>query len=307
VTKVPEADLTHNLRAFAQEQLDVDLVGVAPAERLGGAPEGARPTDYLPTATSVVVLAAKIPDGAIEVAGHYDEPGKTLGPYMWYGYVVPNWDLSTAASRLARFLEKSGYAGLPFPPTGLLYKFGTRADFSHRHAAVAAGLGEFGLSGLLLTPEFGPRQRLVSIITDAPLEPSPMYDGPALCRPDSCGRACIKACPTKALKGKVSLDIGGRTFQYSPVHHVKCKWQYPEKGFRRTKVAIPPDATEEDFREVMSSTKAHPFDAALNQFTFVPQCGACIFRCPSPRFEGSESDDRDAADEVRVAPRREGI
>lgn len=286
--KVSEADLTRSLREFAMERLDVDLVGVAPAERLQEGPEGGRPKDYLPEAKSVVVLAAKIPDGAIEVAGHYEEQGKTLGPYMWYGYVVPNWDLSTAATRLARFLEKTGYTGIPFPPTGLLYKFGTRADFSHRHAAVAAGLGEFGLSGLLLTPQFGPRQRLVSIITDAPLEPSPMYEGPAVCRPDSCGRACIKACPTRALRGKVSLTVGDKTFQYTPVDHVKCKWQYPEKGFRRTKVAIPPDATEEDFREVMASTKPHPFDAALNQFTFVPQCGACVFRCPSPRFEDDE-------------------
>jgi epoxyqueuosine reductase len=288
VASTSDADLTKDLRDFALGPLDADLIGIAPVERLGGGPEGGRPNDYLPAATSVVVLAAKTPDGVFDVAGRYDEEGKTLGPYMWYGYVVPNWDLSTAASRLARFLEKRGHAALPFPPTGLLYKFGTRADFSHRHAAVAAGLGEFGLSGLLLTPEFGARQRLVSIITDAPLEPSPMYSGPALCRPDVCGRTCIRVCPTRALKGKVSVEIGERTFDYTPVDHVRCKWQYPEKGFRRTEVPIPPGATEEDFREVMRTTKPHPFDDALSQHAFVPQCGACVFRCPSPRFEETE-------------------
>lgn len=279
-----DADLTRRLRELAFEQLDVDLVGIAPVERLAGGPDGGRPTDYMPAATSVVVLAAKIPDGVFDVAGRYDEEGKTLGPYMWYGYVVPNWDLSTAASRLARFLEKKGYAALPFPPTGLLYKFGTRADFSHRHAAVAAGLGEFGLSGLLLTPEFGARQRMVSVVTDAPLQPSPLYTGPPLCRPDACGRTCIKVCPTRALKGGVSVKIGERNFAYTPVDPVRCKWQYPERGFRRTEVPIPPNATEEDFREVMRTTKPHPFDAALSQHAFVPQCGACVFRCPSPRF-----------------------
>ncbi|MCE5253203.1 MAG: hypothetical protein LLG45_03180 [Actinomycetia bacterium] len=282
---IPDADLTDEVREFVLDRLDIDLFGVAPVGRLAGGPEGGRPADYLAAATSVIVLAAKIPDGAIEVAGHYEEEGKTLGPYMWYGYVVPNWDLSTAAGRLVRFLERRGHAAVPFPPTGLLYKFGTRADFSHRHAAVAAGLGEFGLSGLLLTPEFGPRQRLVSIITDAPLESSPMYAGPALCRPDACGRACIKVCPTRALKGKVSVVIGDETFAYTPVDQVRCRWQYPEKGFRRTKVPIPPHATEEDFHEVMSVTKPHPFDAALSQHAFVPQCGACVFRCPSPQFE----------------------
>ena len=283
--KDPDIDLTQSLREFALERLDVDLMGVAPAERLEEGPEGGRPTDYMPTARSVIVLAAKIPDAAVEVAGHYDEPGKTLGPYMWYGYVVPNWDLSSAASRLAKFLEAKGYKALPFPPTGLNYRYGNRADFSHRHAAVAAGLGELGFSGLVLTPQFGPRQRLVSIVTDAPLEPSPMYDGPRLCQPESCGRACVKACPTKAMTGQVSLTIGGKTFQQARLHPIKCKWPFAEEGFRRTKVAIPPNPTEEDFQAALSSTKPHPLDAALNQFTFVPQCGACIFRCPAPRFE----------------------
>lgn len=279
-----DIDLTQRLLELALERLEVDLLGVAPVERLQGAPEGGRPTDYLPGARSVVVLAVKMPDAIIEVAGRYDEPGKTLGPYMWYGYPVMNWELSAAASRVAKFLETQGFKGLPFPPTGLNYKFGTRADFSHRHAAVAAGLGEFGWTGLLLTPRFGPRQRLVSIVTDAPLEPSPLYEGPSLCRPDSCGRACLKSCPTGAMSGRVSLEMGGRTFEHARLHAVKCKWPFAEKGFRRTKVAMPEDPTEEDFRAVLSATAPHPFDAALNQFTFVPQCGACIFACPSPRF-----------------------
>jgi len=50
----------------------------------------------MPGARSVIVLAAKIPDAAVEVAGHHDEQGKTFGPRMWHGYVVLNWDLSSA-------------------------------------------------------------------------------------------------------------------------------------------------------------------------------------------------------------------
>ncbi len=112
-----------------------------------------------------------------------------------------------------------------------------------------------------------------------------MYHGPKLCRPEVCGYACLKACPTAAMKGKVSLEIEGRTFEYAKLHPVKCKWPFPEKGYRRTRVPMPADPTEEDLRQVMASTKPHPFDAALSQFTFVPQCGACIFSCPSPRFK----------------------
>jgi len=280
-----QINLTESIREFAVERLGLDLLGVAPVERFLGGPREGRPTDYLPKATSVIVCAAKIPDAIIDVAGHYDEPGKTLGPYMWYGYVTLNWDLSSAARRLVRFLEARGFKGLPFPPTGILYKYGSRSDFSHRHAAVAAGLGEFGFSGLLLTPEFGPNQRLVSVVTDAPLQASPMYRGPKLCRPDTCGYACIKACPTTAMSGRVSLEIEGRAFEYAKLQGVKCKWLYAEKGFRRTKVPMPPNPSDEDWQEVLRTTKPHPYDTALNQFSFVPQCGACIFNCPSPHFE----------------------
>jgi epoxyqueuosine reductase len=277
-------DLTVELGNLSLETLNVDLFGVAGIGRFEGAPEGRRPADYLQDASAVVSLGLKIPDAAVDVAGHYDTPGKTLGPYMWYGYVALNWELSSAARKLVRFLERRGFKGLPFPPTGLLYKYGNVGDFSHRHAAVASGLGEFGFNGLLLTPDFGPRQRLVSLITNAPLEPSPMYSGPKLCRPDQCGYACVKACPTSAMGGKISLIMEDRRFEYARLHEVKCKWPFAEKGFRRTKVAMPANPTDEDFREVVKSTKPHPYDTALSQFTFVPQCGACIFSCPSPRF-----------------------
>jgi epoxyqueuosine reductase len=278
------ADLTEALGQLVLERSNAELFGVAPAERFQHAPDGSRPGDYLPQARCVVVLAESIPETIVDVAGHYDEPGKTLGPYMWYGYSMLNWDLSATAMKAAKFLEARGFKALPFPPTGLLYKFGDRADFSHRHAAVAAGLGEFGTSGLLLTPEFGPRQRLVSIITDAPLEPSPMYGGPALCRPDVCGMACVAACPTDALTERVSVTIGETVVEYTKAHPVKCRWPFPESGYRRTKVAMPQDPSPEDLEDAVRSNPLHPYDAELGRQTFVPQCGACIFACPAPRF-----------------------
>ena len=72
-------DLTQTLRDVAREA-DIDLVGVAPVSRLENGPEGGRPTDYMPSARAVVVLAKKMLDSIVEVAGHYDEQGKTLGP-----------------------------------------------------------------------------------------------------------------------------------------------------------------------------------------------------------------------------------
>ena len=64
--------------------------------------------------------------------------------------------------------------------------------FSHRHAATRAGLGEFGYNNIVLTPQFGARQRFSSIITEAELVPDPLIDRP-ICLRDSC-LLCMKAC-----------------------------------------------------------------------------------------------------------------
>jgi len=66
-----------------------------------------------------------------------------------------------------------------------------QAFFSHRNAAVRAGLGEFGLNNLVLTPEYGPRIRLNSIITSIQLEPDPII-GEKLCI-RGC-TLCLEAC-----------------------------------------------------------------------------------------------------------------
>jgi len=64
--------------------------------------------------------------------------------------------------------------------------------FSHRHAATRAGLGEFGYNNIVLTKEFGPRQRFNSIITEAELVPDPLITEP-ICLRDEC-MLCLKAC-----------------------------------------------------------------------------------------------------------------
>ena len=66
-------------------------------------------------------------------------------------------------------------------------------QFQFRIAAVACGLGEIGWSKMLLTPEFGPLQRVAFIFTDAEFdEYDKIYDGKPLCR--KCG-ACVIECP----------------------------------------------------------------------------------------------------------------
>ncbi|HML90089.1 MAG TPA: hypothetical protein PKA28_16740 [Methylomusa anaerophila] len=79
------------------------------------------------------------------------------------------------------------------------------APFSFKYAAVQAGLGWIGKSGVLVTKEFGPRVLLAAILIDYPLDSgSPINK--SLCQ--DCF-ACVDACPWGIIKG-VNWTISSR-------------------------------------------------------------------------------------------------
>ena len=215
--------LKEEIKEYAINGLDMDYVGIASADRLSGAPVGARPTDILPGAKSVIVMAVRILQGAVQAIYRVHEDGLShlLGIYGAHGYhLSPNFHLFFAAYGMARFIEKKGYMTTPLPSGP-----GQGAPiFSHRHAAVAAGLGEFGWLSILVTPQSGPRQRLVSVITRAELEPDPFYSGPKLCDRTKCD-ICVRVCPSQAISNTKtkSVVMGGQTFVYGDVNIPKCR------------------------------------------------------------------------------------
>lgn len=78
---------------------------------------------------------------------------------------------------------------------------GAVADVSARHAAVAAGLGTFGRSNLVLHPTLGPRAIFTCVLTDLELPAgAPLTE--RMC--DDCNE-CVEACPAGA------LDVEGQT------------------------------------------------------------------------------------------------
>lgn len=174
-------------------QAGADLVGITPVERLAGAPAGHKPTDLMPDARSVIVLASRMPREVIANTSRLTFYTKAMAAKAEL--------LDQIAYKVAAFLEEQGAKVLPVPADDPYTDWNAEerhgaGEVSHKHAAVTAGMGTLGKNTLLVTPEFGNRVALVSILTDLSLEP----DEPLtheLCI-SSCSR-CIEACPAGAI------------------------------------------------------------------------------------------------------------
>lgn len=194
--------LTAELRTFA-ETLEIDWLGCCPVSRLEAAPEDRRPAALLPTAQSAISLGFGLNRTPIE---HLPA---TRSAYM-LEHDEANRCLDAASQRIARFLEARGHAAVGFDcGAGFYHQAGKvperfAGDISHKHVAVACGLGMFGLHNLVISDDWGPRVRLTSILTSAELEPDGY--GFELCPTRECER-CVEACPVGALDGwKDSYD-----------------------------------------------------------------------------------------------------
>jgi len=220
--------ITQEIKDFALNTANVDLVGIAPIERFKDSPAGKHPCDILPGAKSVVVFGVKLLDGAVQANFRMFEEGKrnVHGIYGTYGYTIaPNFHLMWANYYIARFIEKNTGCTATPTPSGPMQNGG---PLSMRHAAAAAGLGEFGWMGIILTPEFGPRNRFGAVITTAELEPDPMYNGPKLCDPSKCN-ICVEKCVTGAIskyegpeKGR-HVYMDGKHFHYCYLNWNRCR------------------------------------------------------------------------------------
>lgn len=265
---------------------DVDKVGIANVERFANAPEGKRPTDLLNGAKSVIVIGIGVGQGVAESNRKaYEESNRdAIYPYMLYGYNFLNNTLNTVAYKVMRFLEHRGFPTLPLPASPPNDSLKNMGAMSNRHAAVAAGIGEFGWQSLLMTPEFGPRIRVVSIVTTAKLTPSPLYSGEKLCDKEECKLACVRLCPMQAISEKesVSLVIEGREFSYAVIDKWRCK--VGTVGLRkctmgREDIEIPDEVTPENYLELRK--KESPWQTMeMTSVGRASLCGKCINYCP---------------------------
>jgi len=134
-----------------------DLVGIVSADQLNRAPEGHRPSDLLPTARSVVVLAC---------GRKLNEDRYYIGKFVStkFGVRLKRILAHRGMNKVARFLKLKGF-------DVAIERSGWSDMLSFRRATYYSGLGVMGKGGFVIHPKYGPLNVLCCIVTNAPLNP----------------------------------------------------------------------------------------------------------------------------------------
>jgi epoxyqueuosine reductase len=233
-----------------QKAIDVGFVsvGVSNPNTLRDLPHGRihsrynlrSPEEELPNVKSVILMAFNAWDKAFDLqvdsTNLQNREMHTIGghaeSYQLYYEVMKN-----KAWMIADYLKKRGFESL--------YSLGIPLKTS----AVRCGLGCQGKNTLLITPSYGPRVRLISVLTTAELD----TDEP--CKEDLCGNCekCVVACPTKALEPhKLRID---RCMTYSAENSLALD--------------VPEDVKKQERRLIQRPTSCSYIE-----------CTICIQACP---------------------------
>lgn len=197
----------------------VDMIGFAGRSRFDDLLPDKNPFTLFSEAKTAILIARRITRGTLRGV----EEGINFGDYSLFG---KNWlsdeFIAQSAYDVATFIERAGYEAMPIVPEKQVAVSGVGQSVfpDFKYAAVACGLGEIGLCGEVLTPRFGPRQRLAMILTDAEIPEDPIFEG-SICT--QCGR-CIEICPLHAFHDHQAeqITICGKTMQVAVCDNELC-------------------------------------------------------------------------------------
>ena len=201
------------IRSYALS-LGAEIYGVASAASYKEHfPDKPQPENFIPDAKSVIVigmafnkgtLATVVDPGAAglkrKAADDVTNKGRVAGVERYFSGEendLLNREVSLISYKIARRLEQAGSAAIHLPP-GKQDPRWFAPPFCHLPAAYLAGLGTMGLNCSLISPEYGPRMWLTSIITDRKL-PAGRPLAEEVCT--KCGK-CVDVCPSGALDGE---------------------------------------------------------------------------------------------------------
>ncbi len=188
-------------------KLGAVAAGVAPVKNL--VDHQSVDIHILPSAKTAVVIACGHSRAALISKNLQVKQNDTLATYE---------KVRSVCKELGTILEDRGFKAVAIPaflPIDMSDgKYGMVGPIDLRRAAVEAGVGRYGKSGLVLVEGFGPRVRLGAVLTSASLKPTKMKN--KMPCPSEC-KICLEGCPSKALLGEGKVDkraCGRVVFQF---------------------------------------------------------------------------------------------
>jgi epoxyqueuosine reductase QueG len=222
------APATTDLKSLAKS-VGADLIGVTSRAILADGPPSADPRYLLPSANSVISFAVSL---------DMDDARDFISKKKWRAHCD---DRKRIAQKLYRIgdaivekLRSEGHEAVNVDLNNNYRPEDNAADvtemtefhpdFSHRYAALAAGIGRLGWSGNLLTSKYGALVELGSVLTSATLaSDSPLSDEDHPC--DKC-KMCSLVCPVQMIHPKVSkqVTVAGITENIARKRSNTCCW-----------------------------------------------------------------------------------
>ena len=207
--------IENKIKSYAMD-LGVDFVGIASHSRFETAPPWSDPKKYLPDFRSVIAFGIAMNRGALEA--WFSK--RTRRPMVLQDKLAVE-EVDKISMRLSRFVEREGFKSAFFSQNGQYNAFRGKPDFSHKHAAMAAGLGRIGLSSNFVHLKYGAAVHIASIITEAELKPDPMVSDEN--NPCNECKTCLQICPEQAMRPDVqaSFIMDGKNIYPSKSRHIK--------------------------------------------------------------------------------------
>ncbi len=151
------------------------------------------PGDLLIPYSRAVSVALRLDDAVMDSLDDLPTPA-----YAEH-YRTVNAYLDRLTMRIVAWISDRGYQAKAVPASKIEDTENLLGAVSHKAIARMAGIGWQGKSLLIVSPEYGPRIRLATVLTDMPLSP----DGPMEQRCGSCTE-CTDACPAAAIRNVLS-------------------------------------------------------------------------------------------------------
>ena len=287
------AELTRAVKEKAFS-LGAHLVGIAPMNRMENAPPDLHPRRLLPEAQSLISMAFRINRGVQQL--HLR--GISPMPFSRFAGLEPKVRLDEMALDLANFLEDLDYVSLPIPANQYYHQEKGLGEISHRHVAMAAGLGRLGRGGFLVTPQYGGAVQLITILTTAPLLHDPMLEEDPC---QGCPQPCVSICPVQALRKDRDrvIMMDGKEYRYGWLSYLRCQWGcgglvMGDRVYALSDLPMPKIDEEDDSKMVrleflLAGEKRFPWDKATRGSFQYFACSKCYVAChPEKLKKGSK-------------------